>query len=161
MSMVIDGKDILSYNSYLAVVMSKSLDDLLSGKEKEIRKGILRDAKNLFSIGMDPIREKRGLNLVHQNRDEQRETLMTYRLLIDMLRKVKKVAEEDVDSELERLAIAMQKLTPAGRQVLVDKEQYRTLRNFFIEMYKESSKYTPAFGEHSQYSIGTFDGDGD
>ena len=156
MSMVIDGKDILACNSYLAIVMSESLDDLLNGRDKEIPAGILRGAKNLFSVGMDFVREKKGLNPVHQ---ERRETLTTYKLLKNMLKSVKKVDEKRVDSELEKLAIAMEVLAPDGRQVCMAEEQYRTLRNLFEAMYRKSCEYIPAFGQYSPYIIGTFDSD--
>jgi len=159
MSIVIDGKDILAYNSYLAIVMSESLDDMLGGKAKEIPKSVLREAKNLFLVGMDFVREKRGLSFVYQHWREQRETFPTYKLLTDMLRKVKEIPEEDIDSELEKLAIAMQRLESDEEEVFIDRENYQTLQKLFNVMHEESGNYIPAFGQHSPYSVGVFDCD--
>ncbi len=152
MSRVIDGRDILKRNSYLAIVMSTSLDGLLHGSGKEIPKNVLKSAQSFFSTGMEVVREIRGLSRI-----TRLDSTVTYRLLTDMLRKVKKVEEKDIDSELEKLAIALEVLTPDGRQVVIAQEHYRTLRQIFRAIYAESNRYCPQRGEHSPYSIGTFD----
>ena len=80
---------------------------------------------------------------------------MTYRLLTDML-KISKQGVADIDFELEKLAISLEALTPDGRQIIIAKENYQTLRDIFKEMYNKSC-YFSRFGEHSPYSVGTFD----
>ena len=150
MSAVIDGKDILEFNSYLAAAMQRGLGGLLNGGKKGIPVGVLHDAKNLFSAGMRYIHE--------ESRDA--EVHMTYKLLIDMLKRVKKMEKDKVNTELEKLAIALEVLTPDGKQVIIAPEHYRTLKNLFWAMHKESRNYNSHYDDgHSPYSIGTFDDD--
>ena len=146
MSRVIDGEDILARNSLLAIVMSESLDGHLQEMGERISPGVLSKAKELFSTAFDPS-------------GKQRKTQVTYRLLSDMLKRVKKIRDSEVDSELRKMATAMGALTSDGRQVLIDRESYKTLRDLFEEMYEESGNYVSALGQHSPYSIGTFDDD--
>lgn len=155
MSVVFDGKDILKSNAYLAISMKETLDSLLSGKKRNIPARVLKDAKSLFSVGMDAVKLGKNLDVVHKDMNPS-ELYMTYRLLADMLRATKKDVK-DVDSELEKLTIALEALTPDGRQVAISKENYNTLRDIFGAMYKTSCGYSSAHGEHSPYSIGTFD----
>ena len=48
MSVVIDGKDILRYNSYSAIVMKNSLEGLLNGARAGIPAGVLKQARHLI-----------------------------------------------------------------------------------------------------------------
>lgn len=149
MSMVIDGRDILKDNSHLAEVMSKSLSDLLNGKRRDIPAGVLKSAKNLFSLCMDSINKKTD------SAADSREIEMTYQLVTDMLKNVRKIEDKDIDSKLEKLSIAIEILTPNGRQISIDKENYNMLQELFGRMYEESKKYGCTI--HSPYSIGAFD----
>jgi hypothetical protein len=157
MSVVIDGKDILQYNSLMAITMSERLNSLLVGKENKIPKATLDRAKKFLSVGMDEVRLARGQEAINAYWEEERERWTTYRLLTDMLKRVKKIDEKDVDSELEKLAIVAEVLTSDGKQLLVAREHYQTLQKVFRAMYDESANYVSAFGQHSPYSIGTFD----
>ncbi len=75
-----------------------------------------------------------------------------------MLRKIKSgIQEGDVDSELEKLAKAIEMLTPEGRGQLPElQEQYQNLRDIFGIMSATTGMYSSSFGDHSRYSIGTF-----
>ena len=159
MSTVIDGEDILARNSYLAAVMSESLERLLNGKTRRIPAEVLQHAQKLFSRGVSYIWLKKGLQSPDPLRD-QIESSVAYHLLTDMLKKVKDVPEKEVDSELEKLAAAINALTSDEQQVSNDRGSYQTLRDLFNAMCEESSKYAPELGQHSPYSRGTFD-DGD
>jgi len=160
MSRVIDGHDILQYNSTFAIVMKDSLEKLLGGKKVTIDERVLEGAQRLFSVGMDFIRESNGLKPVHERWDERRESYASYRLLVDMLTKVRKIDEKEVNRELTTLYLAIQLLTQDGRQIPVGREQYKTLKDLFGEMHREAGSYCSSVGQNSPYSVGTFD-DGD
>lgn len=153
MSVVIDGKDILADSKFLSICMSERLEHLLAGKKEDIPEGVLSGAKHLFSVAMDKVRDKRGLDIIHKNITY---SSRAYRLLADML-KVAKKGVKDVDSELEKLTIALEVLTPDGRQISIGKEFYQTLQGIFKAMYDESKRYSSHHGEHSPYSFGAFD----
>lgn len=159
MSVVIDGKDILVHNSYIAIVMGEGLESFVAGHKYHIPVRVLEHAKKLFSIGMDHIKEKRGEELTH-NQWEQREVYKTYQLLTDILKKVKRIEDDQIDSELEKLANAINLLTPNGTK-MPEREQCQTLQQLFMTMYQEAGNYGPAYHSHSPYSIGTFDNDED
>jgi hypothetical protein len=158
MSVVIDGKDILADTKFLSICMSERLESLLAGKKEDIPEGVLSGAKNLFSIAMDHVRNKKGLSPIRKNTTRLIEPSVTYRLLTDML-KVAKKDIKDVDSELEKIAIALEVLTPDGRQIFIAKEHYQTLQSLFKAMYNESNRYSSHYGGHSPYSVGAFDND--
>ena len=160
MSTVIDGKDILGYNSHIAIVMSEGLESFVAGHEYHIPVRVLECAKRLFPIGMDHIKEKRGEEPTHKQWGEEREVYTTYKLLTDMLKKVKRIEDGQIDSELENLANAINLLTP-DRTNMPGGEQYQTLQQLFMAMYEEAGNYGPAYHSHSPYSIGTFDDDED
>ena len=156
MSIVIDGKDILEYNSIIAIVMSQRLDRLLKGEDIKIPVVVLQSAKNLFATGMT------GMNYINGKAGPvQPEAVVTYMLLRDMLRRLTVATERDIDSRLEELVLVMQELEPDGKQVQDAREQYQTLQSLFMVIHGESCRYSTAHGRHSPYSIGTFDDDED
>jgi hypothetical protein len=154
MSMVIDGADILVDNRDLALVMGRRLGDLLTGKQRIIPEGILNSAKKLFSVAVDEIRKGRGLELINKDYESTRRTYMTYKLVTDMLKKVKR---GDSSSQLEGLAIALDALSSDGREIAISNVPYQILKDVFNEMYEISTHYRTSSGCHSPYSIGTFD----
>jgi hypothetical protein len=138
--------------------MREDLGKLLNGTGKGIRAGVLHSAQKLFSVAMDAVRQRKGLDVINKKGIINiSEYLVTYNLIKDMLKRVNK-GIKDFDSELEKLALSIEILTPDGRQIPIARENYQTLCNLFGEMHKESCKYPTAYdGSHSPYSIGTFD----
>ena len=156
MSVVIDGKDILMYYSYLAADMKEELEKFLQAEEIGINPLLLINAKRLFAAGMEGLRLSKGIG---PRTGDIRESITTYMMLRDMLKKARTTPEKEVDSRLEQLATAAEALTPGWEyfQHVVKKEDYKALKDVFREIALESSKYAPALGQHSSYSIGTFD----
>ena len=72
--------------------------------------------------------------------------------------KVRRIETSDVDSELERLATAMELLTPdGGRVFFLAENHYRKLRDLFQAMHEEADNYpTYPSTSRSPYSVGTF-----
>ena len=161
MSMIYDGTDILMHYDSMAVSMSESLEKLLKGKKEKIPKGILSAAQKFLDIAMDGVRKNRKSRTIYHDSFVFDEIDMTYKLAKDILKKVKKNLKntKQIDSELEKLAIATQALTPSGKEVAIAKNTYQTLRNFFEKIDEESEKYPTAYdpNTHSPWSVGTFE----
>jgi len=153
MSRVIDGRDILLKYSSVAIAMGKGLDALLNGREGQIPKGAIEAAQRLFFAAMNGIRNRKSPKIP---KEDFLVTSVTYRLVTDMIKRVIPKAN-DVDSELEKLASAIQVLTPDGEQIVSNQRTYETLRDVFNNMYIESCNYPRHYGSHSPYSVGTFD----
>ncbi len=159
MSVVLDGRDILSYHSYLAIAMSENLKALLKDEKAKIPKGVLFEAKNLFSMAVDYNRKENNLPLINKSCDI-RKINTTYKLLTDMLKRSKKIGKENIDSELEKLAIAMESLSPDGKQIAIARESYELLQKVFETIHNEACNY-PRYGGPSPYSYGNFDNSDD
>jgi len=158
MSEILDGRDLLNYNSFMAISMNGSLKDLLDGKNVKIPMGTLVMARHLFSVAADYARKEKNLSIVNTSCDP-REISISHSLLTDMIKRTLKTDRKDPDSELEKLAVAMELLTPDGKAIIIAKESYQMLQGIFESMDNEARRYPSYHGGHSPYSFGTFDDD--
>lgn len=156
MSEIIDGRDILRYHSLMAVSMNGSLKDLLDGKNVKIPVGTLVMARHLFSVAADYVRNEKNLPVVNKSCDP-REVSTSHILITDMIKMVLKTEQKDPSSELEKLAVAMDILTPDGKPIIIARESYQMLQQVFDAMGNEAKRYSSYHEEHSPYSFGTFE----
>src|SRR3989338_1245177 len=133
MSIAIDGIDILKRYSTASAVVAEGLDYRLCGENREIPAGAIACVNRLFS----------------------REFGTAYLMLKDMLRKIRVVDDQNIDSKLEDIANTLEILTPSGNQVRIAREGFQEVRDLLRKIADERQKYAYP-KSHSPYSIGTF-----
>ena len=155
MSIVIDGIDILKRYSTASAVVAEGLDYRLCGENREIPAGAIACVNRLFSRGIDYIREVRGQKPINKDPRAAREFGTAYLMLKDMLRKIRVVDDQNIDSKLEDIANTLEILTPSGNQVRIAREGFQEVRDLLRKIADERQKYAYP-KSHSPYSIGTF-----